>query len=248
MSKGCIIVMQVGSGQILASTSMPEFDPDDIAASIRADDTSLINRSLSAFSAGSVFKVVLAAAAYARGWTGSPMTAPAASRRRGKPSAVRWGGRTAPSTCAARWNKAVTVTLLRWASCWAAGNSECRAELWPWHPALLAPGLKSAAGELPSAADLQNAGSLASLSFGQGGLTVTPLQVTAMFNAIRLRRGISQPLYCQQHHRRDASSAAAAARSGLQPGGCTGAAKYAGNRCPQRHWRRCPAPYWYRRR
>ena len=67
MSKGCIIVMQVGSGQILASTSMPEFDPDDIAASIRADDTSLINRSLSAFSAGSVFKVVLAAAAYARG-------------------------------------------------------------------------------------------------------------------------------------------------------------------------------------
>ena len=51
-------------------------------------------------------------------------------------------------------------------------------------PALLAPGLKSAAGELPSAADLQNAGSLASLSFGQGGLTVTPLQVTAMFNAI----------------------------------------------------------------
>lgn len=40
MSKGCIIVMQVGSGQILASTSMPEFDPDDIAASIRADDTS----------------------------------------------------------------------------------------------------------------------------------------------------------------------------------------------------------------
>ncbi|MFQ8906942.1 MAG: penicillin-binding transpeptidase domain-containing protein [Subdoligranulum sp.] len=118
MSKGCIIVMRVGSGQILASTSMPEFDPDDIAASIRADDTSLINRSLSAFSAGSVFKVVLAAAAYAQGldWftydcTGSIQTA-------GKPSAVRWGGRTAPSTCAARWNKAVTVTLLRWASCW----------------------------------------------------------------------------------------------------------------------------------
>ncbi|MFR2613013.1 MAG: hypothetical protein ACLTGG_05885 [Subdoligranulum sp.] len=55
----------------MASTSMPEFDPDDIAASIRADDTSLINRSLSAFSAGSVFKVVLAAAAYAQGWTGS---------------------------------------------------------------------------------------------------------------------------------------------------------------------------------
>ena len=121
MSKGCIIVMQVGSGQILASTSMPEFDPDDIAASIRADDTSLINRSLSAFSAGSVFKVVLAAAAYAQG--------------------------------------------LDWFTYDCTGSIQT-------------------AGELPSAADLQNAGSLASLSFGQGGLTVTPLQVTAMFNAI----------------------------------------------------------------
>ena len=160
MSKGCIIVMQVGSGQILASTSMPEFDPDDIAASIRADDTSLINRSLSAFSAGSVFKVVLAAAAYAQGldWftydcTGSIQTAGETFR------------------CAL--GRAHGTVNQRAAQSFGLGT-----------PALLAPGLKSAAGELPSAADLQNAGSLASLSFGQGGLTVTPLQVTAMFNAI----------------------------------------------------------------
>ena len=185
MSKGCIIVMQVGSGQIMASTSMPEFDPDDIAASIRADDTSLINRSLSAFSAGSVFKVVLAAAAYAQGldWftydcTGSIQTAGETFRcalGRAHGTVNLRGALEQSCNCyfIALGQLLGGQAILNAAQSFGLGT-----------PALLAPGLKSAAGELPSAADLQNAGSLASLSFGQGGLTVTPLQVTAMFNAI----------------------------------------------------------------
>ena len=119
MSKGCIIVMQVGSGQILASTSMPEFDPDDIAASIRADDTSLINRSLSAFSAGSVFKVVLAAAAYAQGldWftydcTGSIQTA-------GETFRCALGRAHGTVNLRGALEQSCNCTLLRWASCWA---------------------------------------------------------------------------------------------------------------------------------
>ena len=67
MPRGCILVMDTATGEVLASVSMPTFDPRNIAASIRADDTSLINRPLRAFSAGSVFKVVLAAAAYESG-------------------------------------------------------------------------------------------------------------------------------------------------------------------------------------
>lgn len=67
MPRGCILVIDTATGEVLASVSMPTFDPRNIAASIRADDTSLINRPLRAFSAGSVFKVVLAAAAYESG-------------------------------------------------------------------------------------------------------------------------------------------------------------------------------------
>ena len=173
MSKGCIIVMQVGSGQILASTSMPEFDPDDIAASIRADDTSLINRSLSAFSAGSVFKVVLAAAAYAQGldWftydcTGSIQTAGETFRcalGRAHGTVNLRGALEQSCNCyfIALGQLLGGQAILNAAQSFGLGT-----------PALLAPGLKSAAGELPSAADLQNAGSLASLSFGQGGLAM----------------------------------------------------------------------------
>ena len=162
-----------------------EYDPDDVARSIRADDTSLINRSLSAFSAGSVFKVVLAAAAYAQGldWftydcTGSIQTAGETFRcalGRAHGTVNLRGALEQSCNCyfIALGQLLGGQAILNAAQSFGLGT-----------PALLAPGLKSAAGELPSAADLQNAGSLASLSFGQGGLTVTPLQVTAMFNAI----------------------------------------------------------------
>ena len=140
MSKGCIIVMQVGNGQILASTSMPEFDPDDIAASIRAD--------------GETFRCALG---------------------RAHGTVNLRGALEQSCNCyfIALGQLLGGQAILNAAQSFGLGT-----------PALLAPGLKSAAGELPSAADLQNAGSLASFSFGQGGLTVTPLQVTAMFNAI----------------------------------------------------------------
>ena len=67
LPRGCIVVMETATGEVLASVSMPSFDPQNVAASIAANDTSLLNRPLRAFSAGSVFKVVLAAAAYESG-------------------------------------------------------------------------------------------------------------------------------------------------------------------------------------
>ena len=52
--------------------------------------------------------------------------------------------------------------------------------------AALAPGLRSAEGELPDPETLtdSNGGQLAMFAFGQGALTVTPLQIAAMMNAI----------------------------------------------------------------
>lgn len=185
LPRGCIVVMDTATGEVLASVSMPSFDPQNVAASIAANDTSLLNRPLRAFSAGSVFKVVLAAAAYESGldWYTHDCT-----------GEVEVAGQT--YRCAL--GRAHGVVNLRGAleqscNCYFIALGQLLGgqailnvaqSFGLGTPALLAPGLKSAAGELPSAADLQNAGSLASLSFGQGGLTVTPLQVTAMFNAI----------------------------------------------------------------
>ena len=118
LPRGCLVVMDTATGEVLASVSMPSFDPQNVAASIAANDTSLLNRPLRAFSAGSVFKVVLAAAV-----TGTLTTARVRSRLPGRPTAVHWAAPTAWSTCAAHWNKAATPISSSWAACWGHSAS-----------------------------------------------------------------------------------------------------------------------------
>ena len=187
MERGCILVMDTATGDILASVSMPEFDPDDLVKSIEADDTSLINRPLSAFSAGSVFKVVLAQAAYEAGYSwfthdctggvevGDQVFRCAEGRAHGL---VNLRGALEQS-CNCYFIELGQLLggqrILQAAQKFGFGQASA-----------VAPGLKSAAGNLPSAQSVADTdgGQLAMFSFGQGALTVTPLQITAMMNAV----------------------------------------------------------------
>ena len=63
VDKGCIVVLDAPTGRVRASVSLPLYDPENVAASIARQDTSLVNRALSAYNVGSVFKPLLAAAA-----------------------------------------------------------------------------------------------------------------------------------------------------------------------------------------
>lgn len=187
IDKGCILVMDTATGEILASVSMPEFDPDDLVKSIEADDTSLINRPLSAFSAGSVFKVVLAQAAYEAGYswfthdcTGSVEVGDQVFRcAEGRAHGVVNLRGALEQSCNCYFIKLGQLLggerILQAARKFGFGQASA-----------VAPGLKSAEGNLPSAQSVAdtNSGQLAMLSFGQGTLTVTPLQITAMMNAV----------------------------------------------------------------
>lgn len=187
MDKGCILVMDTATGEILASVSMPEFDPDDLVKSIEADDTSLINRPLSAFSAGSVFKVVLAQAAYEAGYswfthdcTGSVEVGDQVFRcAEGRAHGLVNLRGALEQSCNCYFIKLGQLLggdrILQAARKFGFGQASA-----------VAPGLKSAEGNLPLAQSVAdtNGGQLAMFSFGQGALTVTPLQITAMMNAV----------------------------------------------------------------
>lgn len=185
LPRGCILVLDVDTAEVRAAVSMPEFDPNDLAKSIAADDTSLIDRPLAAFSAGSVFKLVLAVAAYENdldwythncdGYEEIAGQIFRCAQGRAHGLVNLRGALEASCNCFfANLGRALGAeTILRTAQKLGFGTA-----------AAVAPGLKSAAGVLPTAAMLQNPGQLAMFSFGQGSLTVTPLQIAAMFNAL----------------------------------------------------------------
>ena len=80
MSRGCILVMDTATGEVLASVSMPEYDPDDVARSIRADDNS-----------------PMIAPAASR-WTARPTAAPWAKPTARSTCAVRWSKAATPTS------------------------------------------------------------------------------------------------------------------------------------------------------
>ena len=185
MPRGCILVMDTATGEVLASVSMPTFDPRNIAASIRADDTSLINRPLRAFSAGSVFKVVLAAAAYESGLDWYTHDCTGELELAGPTYRCAQGRAHGEVNLRGALEQSCNTYFIELGQLLGAARILSTAEQFGFGTAVqLAPSLRSAAGTLPDAQTLANDGQLASFSFGQGALTVTPLQITAMMNTV----------------------------------------------------------------
>lgn len=67
LEKGAVIVMQPNSGEILSIASFPTFQPNSVAESIQSDNGALLNRVLSLYDCGSVFKIITTAAALEAG-------------------------------------------------------------------------------------------------------------------------------------------------------------------------------------
>jgi penicillin-binding protein 2 len=184
IGQGSIVVLECATGRVRASVSMPMFDPQDIAASIQKQDTSLVNRSVSAFSVGSVFKPILAAAALEQGAL--------AQMRYVCDGSISVNGHV--YRCAySKGHGEVTLQSALEVSCncyfvqlglalggEAVYNMAAACGFGESTP--LAGTLRTASGNLPTVQTLANLGQLATLSFGQGALTATPVQVAAAIN------------------------------------------------------------------
>lgn len=65
--KGAAVVMDIASGDILAMASLPVFDQNDISSSLQSEDAPFVNRAISGWNIGSVFKLLIAAGALENG-------------------------------------------------------------------------------------------------------------------------------------------------------------------------------------
>lgn len=185
MTQGCVLVMEVDSARVRASVSLPEFDPNAVEKSIEAQDTSLLNRVLCQYNVGSVFKPVLAAAALEKTWDWYTYDCEGSVDLNGHVY------RCALSRAHGQMN--LTSALEKSCNCFfielglkLGGESVSRAakDFGFGDAVYLAGGLQSAEGNLPDAQRLEDLGQLASVSFGQGELLATPVQVAGAFNAI----------------------------------------------------------------
>lgn len=185
MDRGCILVLDTSTARVLASVSMPRFDPQAIHKSIEAQDTSLLNRPFCAFNVGSVFKPVLAAAALEKGWDGYSADCVGAVDVDGQIYRCAKGR--------AHGEIDLEHALCKSCNCFfidlgqKLGGEELEKEARKFgfgEPVYLAGGMKSAAGTLPEKQELESSGELANMSFGQGKLSGTPIQVAAAMNVI----------------------------------------------------------------
>ncbi|MCL2884458.1 MAG: penicillin-binding transpeptidase domain-containing protein, partial [Oscillospiraceae bacterium] len=69
MTKGAVVVTDPATGEILALVSLPDYQPTAMAKALANPDSPLLDRALSAYDCGSVFKIVSAASALENGIT-----------------------------------------------------------------------------------------------------------------------------------------------------------------------------------
>ncbi len=182
INKGAAVVIEIESGAVRACVSRPAFDPNNIAASLNAEDSPLINRALLPFNVGSVFKPVVAVAALENGvdanfeyeCTGSVML-----------NGVTFNCHNENGHGRLNLENAVAVScntyFIALARETGAENIIETARKFGFGQAVrLCDGLTCDSGNLPAVSEIDSKAALANISFGQGALTATPMHICAM--------------------------------------------------------------------
>ncbi|OCN02160.1 penicillin-binding protein [Clostridium sp. W14A] len=186
LTKGAIVILEVPSGKIRAMVSRPSYNQNDVASVLKAKNSPLLNRAVSSYSVGSVFKLAAAAAAleygispdYTYTCTGGIDVDGGIfhcynSESHGKQNMKQAVANSCNTYFVNLMRQVPQENFLNMVRSLGFGQSF-----------ELAPGLSSDAGALPTLKSLGVPRALANFSFGQGELTATPLQVAAMTNTI----------------------------------------------------------------
>ncbi|MBR3417891.1 MAG: penicillin-binding protein 2, partial [Oscillospiraceae bacterium] len=165
-----------------ACASTPVYDPDHLADALNQPDAPFLNRALSAYSVGSVFKLVTAANALEQGFTPKYLYDCTGDisfyGQRFRCHDLNGHGLLDMQGALIQSCNPYFISLSRLMS--PASMHDTAEKLGFGSAAEIANGLYSAAGYLPSVQDLEIEAERANMSFGQGKLLATPLQIAAM--------------------------------------------------------------------
>lgn len=185
LQKGAVVVMDTASGEILAMVSVPTFDIADVGAALEQADSPLFNRATAAYNVGSTFKLCVAAAALEKGISIERNYTCLGYYQLGE---QRYHCHKRDGHGTINMVKAIEQSCNPYfiglgQEIGAQSLYDMAYAMGFGSPARLADGISSAAGSLPSISQISQ-GELANLSFGQGKLTATPVQIAQMLSVI----------------------------------------------------------------
>lgn len=176
------VVIEIESGAIRACVSRPLFNQNDISQSLSDENSPLINRAFLPFTVGSVFKPVVAAAALQNGiseeyeynCTGSVEL-----------NGVTFNCHKSDGHGIVDMKTAVSVSCNTYFIALAQETGadliiDTASRFGLGRETKLDENISSASGNLPLSIEIDSKAALANLSFGQGTLTATPIQICSM--------------------------------------------------------------------
>ncbi|MGN0571368.1 MAG: peptidoglycan D,D-transpeptidase FtsI family protein [Candidatus Fimenecus sp.] len=184
--KGAVVVLSVENSEILAMVSTPAYDPNNPADALDDADSPFLNRAITAYSVGSVFKAVVAAAALENGQNEDFSYTCTGAYTIGQTTFrchlhTGHGMQNMPQAMSNSCNPyfiALALEIGAQSVCTMAQNLGLGASI------ELADGFYTNPGALPTEETLTAPQDLANLAFGQGELLASPLQMTAVYAAI----------------------------------------------------------------
>lgn len=195
LSIGAVVVMDVKTGEITASVSRPDFDTSNVAAYIDDPDSPFVNRAMSAYSVGSIFKLVTAAAALEQGISPEySYTCTGSVNVNGQIfNCHKWGGHGEIDMETAMVKSCNTYFIALSEYLDKEDYIETAKTLGFGEEIPICGDIVSAAGTLQTVRDIEVAAERANMSFGQGKLTATPVQICRMTAAIANGGVMNQP-------------------------------------------------------
>lgn len=182
---GAAVVCEIESGKIRAIHSRPTFDITDVSASLSGENSPLLDRTLAAFSVGSVFKPCVAAALLENGnadekclCTGNVVIGNRTFNCHARSGHGEVDLKTAIAHSCNSFFYGIAAKVGADPICKTASALGFGSSL------TLCKGIKTASGNMPKATTLTTDADLANIGIGQGQLLLSPVSILTLYCAI----------------------------------------------------------------
>lgn len=182
---GGAIVVETQTGAIRAMVSRPDFDAGNIAAFLNDEKSPLLNRTLNAYSVGSVFKVAVAATAIENGKGDFTYDCKGSCNVDGTVFCCNNNTVHGKLDLTKALECSCNTFFIELASQLGAEKILETASLMGFGQGnVLTDAIVSKQGVVPSVSELESSGAFANFSFGQGRFTATMIQLNNMMSAV----------------------------------------------------------------